>query len=288
VCYCARLYRLDKVLRTSDSGKTMGELRDSQHGLFNVAVIWHDGTNEHIEYFDALDEEQRNNPAVVVYVLDRVLSNLYGRGFTKFHIFSDTCSNHFRSRLALNAVMVDLVDSLLERNLVIRSFSWSFFMQYHGKCICNGHFSAVKRALKHESQVNGSICGVEEISYIVDRKVSHTTTMVVPADIPGVQDVNAIKDIKQFYSFERVLTEKAVICKKFTKDSSGVKHVFCPKSSVIPASVDVLDEVNDSDLGDIASENNLDLRIVAQSVNSFLQSPEAVVVALDSLSDLTV
>jgi hypothetical protein len=228
---------------------TMAEQREGQFGWLAWAVVWNDGEDEHIEYHDFADESKRDNPDVVVYSLGVVLNALIGRGFGNFHVWSDTCSNKFRSKYALHAVLVDLVDSVNESTNGIDFIAWNFFIPYHGKCLCDGHFAVLKRAIKAEANEKGSVAGLEEIMDTIDRRVSHTTTIVVPEEIPAIRrsGIRKIPDIKKFHSFVRDMESATLICKNFTNSppEEWVRHSFSPY--VVPKKRREEDDDDDGD-----------------------------------------
>ena len=224
---------LEKLHRKLDGGLTMGNMRTSYFGFFCVACM----DNQGITYFDILDEEKRDNPAVVKWSFQEVFRRRYALGKRKYYIWSDCCVTHFRQRQSLHALLVEAVNEFATEGLLVESISWNFFCPCHGKCVCDGRFATVKSTLREFAAQQG-FGGFQAVVEQVRRVDCQHVTLVVPPHLPPTTDVEPIPNISHYLSFERDLKERlAILCKPFSNSAAAdsrriVMTVRLPRSSL--------------------------------------------------------
>lgn len=176
--------------RSRDGGMTQGEMRNASLGLLDVAVV----VGSELVYFDFIDADKRDNVDVVRFCVEKVVRFLMLHGISQFDVWSDTCAAHFLQVHSLSAILIDMVNSIIatpptaaadipvntdgvawelnpktfplmtaESIPKLKNFRWNFFVPYHGKCLCNGHFGTLKVALRIESKAGELLAGAKGV-----------------------------------------------------------------------------------------------------------------------------
>lgn len=246
---------LDKMFRTHQ--KTQGELRQKQLNILTIAVLTKnvDGVTplEKHQYFDFIDDRDRNDVAVLKFALLHVIIFLLERNITKFSLWTDNCSKQFHSRKPLYAVLVEIVNYINDKNAAfleylksfvtgsvtasIEEFSWNFFWPQHGKCLCNSHFAVLKSALRqlaHHSDTGGinTLDALREIS-CEDVHVVETVSFENNLEwMEKITNVFPIPNVKNYHCFVRSFAQgvSTITCYPYSNEkvdkTKGITHSF--------------------------------------------------------------
>ena len=111
-----------------------------QRSYFTIALI-HGEDEGRITYYDFISDLLTHDSLFVIDCLNILLQsnqwNYYG--FDSVHFWMDNGPNHFRTT-ELMAHLTSLKSKFIQLTI-------NFFAPYHGKCVCDSHFSLVSRIL---------------------------------------------------------------------------------------------------------------------------------------------
>jgi len=203
----------------------MQEMQKCSIGVLDIAILsWNEEKKtESIWYYDFIDYQKRDDQAVVQHCIEFVISEIKSSiARPEIEIWSDTCRTQFRCRQTLYGVLHEVL-----KKVEVPRIRWNFFVPYHGKCLCNGHFGVMKRKLRLEASRRGaseSEVGISEKDLVDVLQgvgcAARTNTVVVPDELGRiVDDVRPIPEITKYLSFEAFLGDPStVLIRTFSND----------------------------------------------------------------------
>jgi hypothetical protein len=117
-----------------------------QRSFFCVVAVYRNKKDEPLKksYFDFVSNVLKHDTLFVTECLDKFFgSDLFTKGnFKKVFFWFDNGPHHFRTH-ELTAYF-----HRLKTRLQLERLQWNFFIEYHGKNLCDTHFSLISRFLR--------------------------------------------------------------------------------------------------------------------------------------------
>jgi hypothetical protein len=207
-----------------------------QRTVFTIALITKSLNREQYHYFDFVSDILTHNTA---FVIDCVNSLFNSKVFTDYNIkrisvWTDGGPAHFRT-----LEYCYFMDDLKGRG-VFEKVEWNYFIEYHGKNICDSHFAHISGIIK-EFERQGTITSTDHLIQVlrtgfrkmfdnsairdsVRKKPQNSASVVTVFHYcnPSTKSTShqlQIKNFKCWYSFQS--TDTGVIVATFAGDEDG-------------------------------------------------------------------
>ena len=190
-----------------------------QRSVFTAVLITKQNSEKKIHYFDFVLEIMSHNTAFVIDCLNILFKSDQFKQYklSELFVWSDGGPGHFRTFEYCN-----YMDQL--RNNQFKKIQWNYFVEYHGKNLCDSHFaqiSTIKRNYENNSGVisttdslikvlqDGFTKTFENAAYRDSKRAvsnhSNTSVTLFNYKIPSTKPITyqlLIKNFKCYYSFE--------------------------------------------------------------------------------------
>lgn len=136
-----------------------------QRMLFGAVLYWKENNNLKHHYFDIFSDYTAKNSYFVTKALDAIFNHdvFKSKNFKWLSIWMDNGPNHFKTKELFSYFYN------IPKNFPIDHVEWNFFVEYHGKSVCDSRFSHVKAMLReYENDPNNPrIISVDQVVSII-------------------------------------------------------------------------------------------------------------------------
>lgn len=195
--------------------------QNSQISLFGIVLYYVKKGKLKQFYYDVFSDCTSHNSYFVSKALDRIFVDPFftKKQFKSATFWLDNGPNHFKTR-----EMFYYFYGIPDNNPTMDKVAWNFFVEYHGKNICDVRFSQIKAMLDAyvKNPHNPRLVSTEQVVSVVkkcqEKRNNVQKTKNLPyvksaqilldiPDMPKEREVLNISDFRHYYSFSRVGNE---------------------------------------------------------------------------------